>query len=198
MSDINASERWLEAGYSLFAKEGPEGIQIERLARILGLNKSGFYHYFGDLENYFSRLIEHHYRLFDLFVVDVRQCKNIDPDFILALIKHREMAMAQMHLVRSKDSGAFAGAHKEIDERVSFESRILWSEYLKIDNLDLVQQFYGQVRDMFYARITWEKYTFEYLHELAEEVKSMVSKIATGSNHLVKSSDSIELTRRQV
>jgi AcrR family transcriptional regulator len=198
MSDINASERWVEAGYSLFTKEGPEGLQVERLARILGLNKSGFYHYFGDMENYIGRLTEHHYRQFEIFVLDVRQCKNIDPDFLLTLMKHRDMAMAQMYFVRSKDHPSFAGAHKEIDDRVSFESRLLWSEYLRINNLELVEQFYGQMRDMFYSRITWEKYTYEYLHELAEEIKSMVAKIAMESGHAIgKSTGTEELRRRQ-
>jgi hypothetical protein len=37
---------WLDVGYKIFAHEGPEGIQVERLARILGVNKSGFYHFF--------------------------------------------------------------------------------------------------------------------------------------------------------
>ena len=51
---------WLEVGYSLFAAEGPDGIQIERMARILQLNKSGFYHYFGDLEGYHHELLRLH------------------------------------------------------------------------------------------------------------------------------------------
>ena len=46
------SSVWTEEGYRLFAKEGLDGIQVERLARILSLNKSGFYHYFGDLEGF--------------------------------------------------------------------------------------------------------------------------------------------------
>ena len=49
---------WTEAGYKLFAEEGLEGIQVERLARILQLNKSGFYHYFGDLDGYCEELIK--------------------------------------------------------------------------------------------------------------------------------------------
>ena len=55
--------RWIEAGYEIFAHEGPEGVQIEKLARKVGLNKSGFYHYFSDRDVFFTRLLEYHYQL---------------------------------------------------------------------------------------------------------------------------------------
>ena len=45
MTKSNTSQKWIEAGYERFAHEGPHGIQVERLARIIGVNKSGFYHY---------------------------------------------------------------------------------------------------------------------------------------------------------
>ena len=54
------SAAWTEVGYDLFAHEGLDGIQVERLARILQLNKSGFYHYFGDLEGFCMELFALH------------------------------------------------------------------------------------------------------------------------------------------
>jgi AcrR family transcriptional regulator len=52
MEKAKNSSAWTEVGYALFAEEGLDGIQVERLARILKLNKSGFYHYFRDLDGY--------------------------------------------------------------------------------------------------------------------------------------------------
>ncbi len=40
-------EKWIKAGYALLATDEIDGINIERLARALNVNKSGFYHYFG-------------------------------------------------------------------------------------------------------------------------------------------------------
>jgi len=40
----NSKEKWIEAGYELFAREGLKEVRIERLARDLDLNKSSFYH----------------------------------------------------------------------------------------------------------------------------------------------------------
>jgi AcrR family transcriptional regulator len=60
MEKVKNSLLWTEEGYNIFAKEGLDAIQVERLARILHLNKSGFYHYFGDLEGYCVELIKMH------------------------------------------------------------------------------------------------------------------------------------------
>jgi AcrR family transcriptional regulator len=178
MSDINASERWVEAGYNLFVKEGPDGLQVERLARILGLNKSGFYHYFGDMENYMIRLIKYHYGEFDKFMDDVVKCRNVDPEYIQVIYSHRVVAMGQMQLARNKDNPMFLDAHKQGDERVVSLTRAIWADYLNLnDKLDLAGQFHALLRDIFYTRITWDNFTTEYLRTLAEEARDIVSKM---------------------
>ncbi|MEM7514864.1 MAG: TetR/AcrR family transcriptional regulator, partial [Bacteroidota bacterium] len=53
-------EPWLKAGYDIFSQEGPGGLKVERLARIVGKSKSSFYHHFADLEIYTSFLLEYH------------------------------------------------------------------------------------------------------------------------------------------
>jgi AcrR family transcriptional regulator len=178
MSEPNAQKKWIETGYELFAEEGPEGIQVERLARMLSLNKSGFYHYFGDMESFSKQLIGHHYRMFDLFLDDVAVCENVDPEYAHVLLKHKVMVMAQMHLVRNKSNPMFYGAHKELDDKVSRAVIRIWAEHTDIhNNPDLVFQYHAIIRDMFYSRITWENFTYDYLHQLAEESKDIVAKI---------------------
>ncbi len=197
MSDINASERWVEAGYNLFVKEGPDGLQVERLARILGLNKSGFYHYFGDMENYTSRLIKYHYREFDHFMYDVERCNSVDPEYIQVIYNHRVMAMGQMQLARNKDNPMFLGAHKEGDERVVAQTRRIWAEYLNLkDKLELAGQFHGLLRDIFYTRITWEKFTVEYLRILMEEVRDVVAKMGTENGGTLTNVSDVQTQRR--
>ena len=89
MEKAKNSSIWTEAGYDLFAEEGIEGIQVERLARILNLNKSGFYHYFGDLDGYCDELIKLHERKADLYLADLAKVKSIDPDYLMVLVKHK-------------------------------------------------------------------------------------------------------------
>ena len=178
MSEPNALRKWIETGYELFAEEGPEGIQVERLARILNLNKSGFYHYFGDMESFSKELIKHHYQEFDRFLQDAAGCVNVDPAYAMVLLKHKVAVMAQMHLVRNKSNPMFYGAHKELDDKVGRVVLRIWEDHIGIhNNPELVFQYFGIIRDMFYSRITWETYTYDYLHELAEESRDIVSKI---------------------
>lgn len=173
-------KKWIETGYELFAQEGPVGIQVERLARILGLNKSGFYHYFGDMETFSEELIKHHYRLFDQFLKDLESCANVDPDSILVLLKHKVTVMAQMHLVRNKSNSMFYGAHQELDDKVSQAMLPIWAKHLSVsNNPELVSQYFSMIRDMFYSRILWSNFTYDYLHGITVEAKGIITKILT-------------------
>lgn len=58
MSNIHLP--WIEKGYSEFAKEGPRGLVIGRLARLVGKNKSSFYHYFADVRSFQEDLLSFH------------------------------------------------------------------------------------------------------------------------------------------
>jgi AcrR family transcriptional regulator len=184
MSKSSTLNKWLETGYDLFAQEGPEGLQIERLARILGLNKSGFYHYFGDMEKFSRQLIQHHYILFNKFLADTKACTNIEPEYTLVLLKHKITVMAQMHLVRNKSNRMFYGAHQELDDKVSQAVHNIWAKHINIsNNPELVSQYFGIIRDMFYSRITSGNFNYEYLSAMAQEAKDVVSKIHTEKIH---------------
>ncbi len=54
------NKAWINAGYQIFAYEGPNGLKVERLAKAVGKNKSSFYHLFGDLEIFIDHLLKHH------------------------------------------------------------------------------------------------------------------------------------------
>ena len=117
MNGSKTSEKWIKAGYELFASQGLDGVRVERVARTLGLNKSGFYHYFVDLDNFSKQLIQHHFTAFDAFLEDVGHCQNIDPEYISVLIKHRITIMGQIHLVRDRGNQLLNRAHKELDDK---------------------------------------------------------------------------------
>ncbi len=82
-------EKWIKEGYSLLAKEGPAGIQVERLARIIGVNKSGFYHHFGDRDCYLEELKRYHENLTKKFTSEVIHLKHFDPDYFEVLVEYK-------------------------------------------------------------------------------------------------------------
>lgn len=175
---LNKEERWVDAGYTLFAHEGPDGLQVERLARILSLNKSGFYHYFGDTESYVKRLMLNHDRMVDLLLRDGSDCQYIDPDYLNVLVKHKTTVMAQIQLVRNQTHALFYGAYKAVDDKVGLALLRIWIGHVGLsNNPDLALTYYGIVRDMFYSRMNHENFNYEYLRILSNEARDIVIKI---------------------
>lgn len=110
MSGLETKKKWIEVGYDLFANEGPEGVQVERMSRILKLNKSGFYHHFVNMEIFAADLVAHHHNMFELYLADAADCKNVDPEYIRVIIKHKYTVLAHIHLVRNKTNLFYYGA----------------------------------------------------------------------------------------
>ena len=182
MDKARNSESWLEEGYKLFAAEGLEGIQIERLARILQLNKSGFYHYFGDLDGYCAELITLHQKKSHDFLHELRTIHAIDPDYFELVVRHKVPVMFQMQILRNSDNYPFYSVAESIDRKEGVILSDLWSEYLGIqDNPDLALRYFAMVRDMCYARINFRDFNPEFLRALITEAKVVMRQIAEGN-----------------
>ena len=170
---------WTEAGYNLFAREGLDGIQVERLARILKLNKSGFYHYFGDLEGFCLELLEFHKKKVGDFVEEVYGMKNLDPDYLHLVISHAETVMFQVQLIRNTNNHFLYSASEMVDGKVQAAIRELWCDYLDVpSDTDLGMRYYAIVRDMFYTRISFQNLNYTFLHNLVTEAKSILDEIS--------------------
>jgi len=113
------SQAWINAGYDLFAQEGYEGLMVERLARILNLNKSGFYHYFGAHEIYFECLVRHHHRMVDLLIKDIGNIRTFDPGYLHVLVNHPVKVIANMQLMKNQHIKIFEQTLNEVNHKVN-------------------------------------------------------------------------------
>jgi len=173
------SAGWTEAGYNLFAREGLDGIQVERLARILQLNKSGFYHYFGDLEGFCVELLELHKKKIDDFVDEVYGIKRLDPDYLHLVISHAPTVMFQVQLIRNTNNHFLYAASEMVDRKVQSAIRELWCDYLNIpSDTSLGIRYYAIVRDMFYTRISFQNLNYTFLHKMVADAKSIMDEIS--------------------
>jgi AcrR family transcriptional regulator len=178
MEKAKNSSVWTEVGYTLFAEEGLDGIQVERLARILQLNKSGFYHYFGDLEVYCDELIRLHEKRAALYFSDLRGIKSIDPEYFELIVRYRTSIMFHLQLVRSKDKPLFLKTAERIDQQEDALIGNLWGEYLGIhDNPTLAIRYFAIIRDMLYARLSFKNINYQFLHDLMREAKAVMQQI---------------------
>lgn len=177
MPGLATKKKWIEIGYDLFANEGPEGVQVERMSRVLKLNKSGFYHHFGDMEVYAAELITHHQNMVELFLMDAAECKNIDPEYLGVMVKHRHTVLAHVQLVKNKTSLYYYGAHKEIDDKIGEIIIAIWSAHVGMTHdSETAFKYHGVVRDMVMARLNPENFTYDTLHQWSDEIKEIVSK----------------------
>ena len=173
------SAGWTEAGYNLFAREGLDGIQVERLARILQLNKSGFYHYFGDLEGFCLELLELHKKKVDDFVEEVYGIKKLDPDYLHLVISHAQTVMFQVQLIRNPNNHFLYAASEMVDKKVEVAIREVWCDYLNIpSDTELGIRYHAMVRDMFYTRISFQNLNYTFLHNMVADAKSILDEIS--------------------
>lgn len=190
MEKAKNSSVWAEAGYNIFAEEGIEGIQVERLARILQLNKSSFYHYFGDLDGFYEELIKLHQTKADLFLAHVATVKSIDPDYLMLLVQHRVPCLFHLQLIRSKDNPLFYNTAIEIDRQEDLLIGELWGDYLGIHNHPtLAVRYFDIVRDMLYARLGSKNFNYHVLHDLMAEARAAMQQI-TENNAALETGDS--------
>ena len=52
-------DQWLSKALELFAKTGEGGLRVEKLARSLGVSKSGFYFHFNSREDFLQQLLDY-------------------------------------------------------------------------------------------------------------------------------------------
>lgn len=177
MSKHNSMHTWIEAGYDQFVAEGLEGIQVERLARITGLNKSGYYHYFGDRDTFLEKLMEHHRQLAISYMNELKQIRQFDPEYMELLIKYAKPLMFTNQLVRNREVKLLADTHRLINDMLDPVLSKLFADFIGFqDHLEFSTKYYNQVRYMFHAQITPERMNFPFLRDFMYEAKEVIQR----------------------
>ena len=178
MNGNGSSLKWVETGYVLLAESGPEGIQVEKMARILNANKSGFYHYFGDKEIYFSYIAEYHDQMGRNFAKEVEALKTFEPGYIELLLKYKIQLFAQMQMKKHKEIVVFREAYNKVKKRNEKVQNPLWTNFLGIPEYpELALELFDIARDMLFTRSYMNELTHESLLELFQILKNTVTKI---------------------
>lgn len=170
------TQGWLHVGYKIFADEGPEGIQVERLARILGVNKSSFYHFFVDKEIFMSELIKLHLEHAQRYVAEIKKLDNFDPEFIDLLVAEKEIILFHRQLNKNADNVVFRKTFIEINAVVDCEILRLWAKEIQLPP-DPAFKLFDLVRDTFYSRISPKNYSATTVRQIVDEVKLFLAQL---------------------
>jgi AcrR family transcriptional regulator len=173
-------ETWIKAGYDLLGTGGLEGIKIERLARILGLNKSGFYYYFNTMEGFLMHVLEYHVRMAREVAAELQQCNNIDPDVLLVVVRCKTFFLVESQLLHKNRN---VHLHLNVDEAGSIVSDELIHLWHRIGEShadpETVMAYVKIIRHFFYARITADEIDYAFLRSLAAETKDVLVKVSS-------------------
>jgi len=179
VNKVNHSSAWTESGYDLFAREGDLGLQVERLARITGLNKSGFYHYFGDIEGFHAALLTLHEKTAAIYMEELKGIKSIEPDYLNLLVKYKTPVMFQMQLTRTKSNPYFQKMVELVNQMQETILSPVWCDYLGVDNnSDLGMRYFNIVRDTFYFRVTFQNFSYLHLQNVLGEARIILNNLS--------------------
>jgi len=165
-------EKWIKAGYALLATNEIDGINIERLARALNANKSGFYHYFGTREEYFKNLVRYHIQRAQIVAAEIQQCDTIDPDLLMMIVKEKIFFLVEAQLlVKGKPLKAKIDT-TEAGRIITDGVVALWRKQNEsFTDVESALATVDIIRHFFYARIDAQNINYQFLHVLAEEIK---------------------------
>jgi len=171
-------EIWLKAGYNLLGREGMEGVKIERIARVLDLNKSGFYYYFKTMEGFLTCLLQYHVHMAGEVATEILRCRTIDPDLLLLIVRHKSFFLVESQLlVKSR----FAHVNHDVDEAGKIITNELLTHWAQNNNAPsdtaVALAYLNIIRHFMYARIDADNITYEFLRDLTVETKKVFEKV---------------------
>lgn len=175
-SKPDSAKVWLDLGYKLFSEEGHEGLQVERLARILGRNKSAFYHFFGDKETYLGKLMEIHLKKEEDLASKLIKLKDFNPGFLSLMIENKEEILFQTHLVKNRDLKLFLDTYSEVNQKIEKIVSQIWVEFTGVSS-EVATKYWRVIRDSFYARITSRSFNEDWLLKFVEEAKTILVEV---------------------
>ncbi len=170
---------WISAGYAMFAREGPQGLKVEKLARSVQKSKSSFYHCFADLEIFTDTLLERHILRGKEIAREAALCKAIVPDLIHLLLRCNDDLLFNRQLRFHRQNPDFKRCFETANGYVEDALVQIWAESLGLAaKPHLARVFLMLIMDNFYLRITEETLTEAWLLEFLAEIQDLVRNVA--------------------
>ncbi|MBL7854078.1 MAG: TetR/AcrR family transcriptional regulator [Cyclobacteriaceae bacterium] len=178
MRNTKSYDRWIEIGYHQLASASPEGIHVEELSRLLDLNKSGFYYYFGTRETYFEHLANYHIRQAELLMDQLKHhlilASSFRPffdEFKLFLLVHRQMLLSQR-------LPCFAAAFEKVNLVADPILAEIWISQSALSlSSDVVAKFIALVRDAYLSNSTEQSLTWASLDEAIVNAEDLIRQL---------------------
>lgn len=169
---------WLLTGYSLFASEGPQGLRVEVLARMMHKSKSSFYHHFGDLEGFMHHLLLFHEERGNDIALRAQSCEKMVPDLLHLFLDVKEDILFNRQLRIQRDNPEFNRCFKKASGMVEEAFLSIWSTSLGLgEQIYLARIILNLTVENFYLQVTAESLTEAWLMDYLKGIQRMVSEM---------------------
>lgn len=169
---------WLKAGYYVFGRKGPTGLIVELLAKKIKKSKSSFYHYFGDMENFQTALLDYHLERADHIAARGKECKNMDPDVINLLVGTKDDLLFNKQLRLNVQNLDFKKCLEQSSKKINDSFLNKWNIAVGFEqNPMLGEVILYLLRDNFFLQVTDENLTYEWFRDYLKNLFSIIQQI---------------------
>lgn len=167
---------WIEAGYQLFADQGPAGLKVEVLAKQVGKSKSSFYHHFADIELFTEQLLNYHLVQAKRLAAKEEHCASIDPEMIELFVQHKKDLLFNRQLRVNRNIPLFKACFEKTNELIQGTILTVWTKEMGLKQhptqaehlLELaLENFYLQITEE-HLNVAWLSNYFQKLREMAK------------------------------
>lgn len=176
MKTITSRNKWIEAGYFLFAENGPQNFSIKQLSEIAGLPRTNFYYYFKDENELFEEIIKLHFGVADEYLRVIKnELKNFLPDLHIISVRYPIGLKFVKQLFLNRDTKKYNDLYIELN-KMTFP--VIVPKMLSFYNLDvdykIAEELWITVLDTWYSRLDVDNINLEVLCELTDSILKSV------------------------
>ena len=165
---------WIKVGYEIFAMKGLSGLQVEPIAKIVGKNKSSFYHLFADIEIFLDELLIYHITQVKLMCEKESKAHNFNPDIINIFVEHKIDILFNKQLRINHQNTEFRKALKITDVGLAEVYTFLLRTDLKLNLKQKgIDSFFQLALNNFFLQINADNLNFGWLASYFDEIKRL-------------------------
>lgn len=170
---------WIETGYEIFALKGQSGLKIEPLAKLVGKNKSSFYHHFADLDLFIDDLLNHHIAQSYIIAEKERNAKNIDPELIDIIVEHKIDTLFNRQLRINRASRGFMAVLEKSTAIIGNDFVLLWVKDMNLKiNPKKLEGIFELALENFYLKINADHLNHQWLADHFINLKRIIRNLA--------------------
>lgn len=169
---------WIQEGYFVFGRSGPNGLNVELLAKKLKKSKSSFYYYFGGMETFQEELLAYHLVRAEQIAAMGQECKNMDPDVINLLVKTKDDLLFNKQLRLNFQNPAFKKCLEQSSKKINDSFLDKWNIAIGFEqNPMLGEVILYLLRDNFFLQVTDDNLTYQWFHDYLNNLFAIIRQI---------------------